>query len=283
MPELPEVEVTRQGIAPHVEGRFIEGVTIRNGALRWPVPRDLAHKLTGSIVKTVRRRGKFILFDCAGPSNKGTLIIHLGMTGTLRLVAQSALLRAHDHVDIHLGPMRLRFNDPRRFGAILWHDAEDPLPLDESRHLRGLGVEPLGGGFEGDLGGQILFERTRGRMVSVKQMLLSGQVVVGVGNIYASESLFRARINPKIAAGRVGLLRYQRLAEAVRATLAAAILKGGSTLRDFVGSDGQSGYFQLEYFVYDRAQLPCRVCRTPILALRQGQRSTFYCPKCQRC
>lgn len=282
MPELPEVEVTRQGIAPHVEGQRIDGVTIRNGSLRWPVPQDLAHKLQGSLVKTVKRRGKFILLECEGPAASGTLIIHLGMTGTLRVVAPALGLRAHDHVDIHLGTARLRFNDPRRFGAILWHDAKDALPVEASRHLRDLGIEPFSPGFAGERGGQLLFERTRGRAVSVKQMLLAGQIVVGVGNIYASESLFRARINPQAAAGRISLVRYQRLAEEIRATLGAAIKKGGSTLRDFVGGDGKAGYFQLEYFVYDRAGLPCRVCAKAVRVLRQGQRSTFYCPNCQR-
>jgi len=282
MPELPEVEVTRQGIAPHVEGHRIDGVTIRNRALRWPVPEDLTQKLTGSLVKTVGRRGKFILIACQGPVHHGTLIIHLGMTGTLRIVNRDAPVRPHDHVDIHLGGARLRFNDPRRFGAILWHSGEDTTPLESNLHLSGLGVEPFSAAFAGEAGGRLLYERTRGRSVSIKQMLLAGQIVVGVGNIYASESLFRARINPKVAAGRVSLARYQALAEEIRQTLTAAIVKGGSTLRDFVGSDGQRGYFQLEYFVYDRQGHACRICKTPVRALRQGQRSTFYCPKCQR-
>ena len=283
MPELPEVEVTRQGIAPHLQGRVIDGVTIRNGALRWPVPRHLSAKLTGAVVQTIGRRGKFILIGCEGAVGAGTLIIHLGMTGTLRIVRPDAPVGVHDHVDIHLGATRLRFNDPRRFGAILWHAADDPVPLLASSHLRSLVVEPFSPAFAGEAGGRLLFQKTRGRLVSVKQMLLSGQIVVGVGNIYASESLFRARINPKNAAGRLGLVRYQRLAEEIRQVLQAAIVKGGSTLRDFVGSDGQRGYFQLDYFVYDRAQMPCRVCQTPVRMLRQGQRSTFYCPKCQRC
>jgi formamidopyrimidine-DNA glycosylase len=212
----------------------------------------------------------------------GTMLIHLGMTGTLRVVAATEAIKNHDHVDIHFGAKRLRFNDPRRFGAILWHGSDHPEPLESSRYLKGLGVEPFSLAFAGDAGGNLLYERTRSRSVSVKQMLLSGQVVVGVGNIYASESLFRAGINPKIAAGRLGRARYQRLAEEIRLTLAAAIHKGGSSLRDFVGSDGESGYFQLEYFVYDRAGLPCRLCNTPVRSLRQGQRSTFYCPRCQR-
>lgn len=280
MPELPEVEVTRRGVAPHIEGQRIDAVVVRNGALRWPVA-NLAGLLPGTVVQTVGRRGKFILIECVGPGAQGTLIVHLGMTGTLRIQSRDVALRRHDHVDLVLGDMILRYNDPRRFGAMLWHAASDG-PIEENPHLSGLGVEPLAEVFAGERGGALLYRASRGRSVAVKQMLLAGQVVVGVGNIYASETLFRAGINPAVAAGRIGLARYARLATAIREVLAAAIVKGGSTLRDFVGSDGAAGYFQQEYFVYDRTGLPCRVCATPIRAIRQGQRSTFYCPRCQR-
>jgi formamidopyrimidine-DNA glycosylase len=282
MPELPEVEVTRRGIAPHIEGRVIDSVTIRNRALRWPVPVGLARRLTGALVQTVERRGKFILMDCRGPRSAGVLLLHLGMTGTLRVLPATTPLRTHDHVDLRFGADVLRFNDPRRFGALLWHDANQGDVLVHNTHLVALGVEPLSEAFAGNAGGAWLFKASRGRAVAIKQLLLGGQVVVGVGNIYASEVLFRSGIDPRTAAGRIGAQRYQRLAEAIRVTLAAAIDKGGSTLRDFVGSDGQAGYFQQEYFVYDRAQEPCRVCGHTIKSLRQGQRSTFYCPHCQR-
>jgi len=204
------------------------------------------------------------------------------MTGTLQIVDAATPLRAHDHVDFHLGASVLRFNDPRRFGAILWHDAKDGDVLTHSPHLSGLGIEPLSDAFAGRAGGHWLYQHTRGRQLPVKQMLLAGQIVVGVGNIYASESLFQARIDPRIPAGTLGLIRYQRLADSIRRTLAAAIEKGGSTLRDFVDSTGAAGYFQEEYFVYDRAGQDCRVCGHAIRSLRQGQRSTFYCPHCQR-
>lgn len=282
MPELPEVEVTRRGIAPFLEGRRIDAVTLRTPTLRWPIPENLPQILTGTVVKTVTRRGKFILIDCHRKEAAGTLLIHLGMTGSLRIHDPAVAARLHDHVDIHVGERILRFHDPRRFGALLWHDAGDATPVLENRHLKGLGVEPLSPAFAGERGGRILHEGTRGRTAAIKQVLLAGQVVVGVGNIYASESLFHAGIDPRTPAGRISRARYQALAEAIRQVLRAAIAKGGSTLRDFVQSDGASGYFQLEYFVYDRAGEPCRVCGAPVRVLRQGQRSSFYCRECQR-
>jgi len=284
MPELPEVEVTRRGVAPHIEGRRIDALVVRNGALRWPVPGMLANILPGARVQTVGRRGKFILIGCEGEHAHGTLIVHLGMTGTLRVHQRGAAepaLATHDHVDLVLDNTLLRYNDPRRFGAILWHAHSDG-PIEDNRHLRALGVEPLSAAFAGETGAQLLYRESRGRAVAIKPLLLAGHVVVGVGNIYASETLFRAGIHPATAAGRIALARYVRLAEAVRVVLALAIDKGGSTLRDFVGSDGRAGYFQQEYFVYDREHEACRVCATPIRALRQGQRSSFYCPRCQR-
>ena len=294
MPELPEVEVTRLGIRPHIQGRRVDEVRVRNSALRWPVPASLGADLIGGFVETVERRGKFILIGVADrvygtqgsgtvpqeSAPRGTLLVHLGMTGTLQIVRAGVAAKLHDHVDVLLGDVLLRYNDPRRFGAVLWHAAKEGA-IASNRHLQALGVEPLSRAFEEE-GGLLLFKRTRGRSAAVKQVLLAGAVVVGVGNIYASESLFRAGIDPATPAGRIGLVRYRRLATAIRETLAEAIRKGGSTLRDFVGSDGAPGYFQLDYFVYGRAGAPCRVCGTLIRAIRQGQRSTFYCPRCQR-
>ncbi len=290
MPELPEVEVTRRGIAPGIAGRHIDAVAVRHAGLRSAVPANLAESLAGLQIQTVDRRGKFILIHCVGSERKadaqttprgGTLLVHLGMTGTLRVMAADTPLRAHDHIDLILGDRVLRFNDPRRFGLVLWHD-DDQGPVLDSRHFRKLGVEPFSEGFDAARGGRLLFRLSRGRVVSIKQFLLAGEAVVGVGNIYASESLFRARIHPRTAAGRISLERYERLADAIRETLAAAIAKGGSTLRDFVGADGAAGYFQQDYFAYDREGRPCRVCATPIRMIRQGQRSSFYCPRCQR-
>ncbi|MEO8935194.1 MAG: bifunctional DNA-formamidopyrimidine glycosylase/DNA-(apurinic or apyrimidinic site) lyase [Burkholderiaceae bacterium] len=283
MPELPEVEVTRRGIEPRIVGRRIDAVVVRQGSLRRPVPVTLGQTLTGMVIETVRRRGKFILIGCVATdaaARSGTLLIHLGMTGTLRVMPADTPVRTHDHVDVVVGDRVLRFNDARRFGLVLWHpDAHGPV-LD-SGHFSKLGVEPLSDDFDIARGGRLLHRVSRGRSVAIKQFLLAGEAVVGVGNIYASESLFRASIHPATAAGRVSLSRYVVLAEAIRATLTAAIAKGGSTLRDFVGADGASGYFQQDYFAYDRAGLPCRVCGTPIRMIRQGQRSTFYCPHCQ--
>jgi formamidopyrimidine-DNA glycosylase len=276
MPELPEVEVTRRGIEPYVAGRRVERVDVRTPVLRWPVPAHLAKTLGHLKIDKVARRGKYLLFETVD----GWLIVHLGMTGTLRVlrnVPRPPDAAKHDHIDLIFDDFILRFRDPRRFGAVLWHPREDGDVLDHPL-LATLGVEP----FTAEFSGALLFRRTRGRKVSVKQALLAGDIVVGVGNIYASESLFRAGIRPTTAAGRVSLVRYDLLADAVRTTLAAAIEKGGSTLRDFVGSNGESGYFQLDYFVYDRAGLPCHVCGTAIRQIVQGQRSTYFCPRCQR-
>jgi formamidopyrimidine-DNA glycosylase len=275
MPELPEVEVTRRGIEPYVTGRRVERVDVRTLALRWPVPADLARTLALQAVRKVERRGKYLLFEI----DSGWFIVHLGMTGTLRVLRheQAAEPAKHDHIDWVFDEFVLRYRDPRRFGAVLWHARADG---DVRTHplLASLGVEP----FSDEFSGELIFRRTRARTASIKQVLLAGEVVVGVGNIYASESLFRAGIRPTTQAGRVSLARCERLAEAVRVTLAAAIERGGSTLRDFVGSDGSSGYFQLECFVYDRAGEPCRVCSKPIRQIVQGQRSTYYCAHCQR-
>ncbi len=289
MPELPEVEVTCRGIEPGILHRRIDRVVVRHVGLRRTVDAGLDDLLAGLRVETVGRRGKFILVRCAPfPERRagedvraGTLIVHLGMTGTLRVLPADTPVRAHDHVDVVLGDRVLRFNDARRFGSVVWHPDRDG-PVLASPHFLRLGVEPLTEAFDAVAGGPLLHRASRGRSVSVKQFLLAGEVVVGVGNIYASESLFHARIHPRTAAGRVSLARYRVLAQAIRDTLEAAIAKGGSTLRDFVGADGQAGYFQQESFVYDREGLPCRVCTRPIRMIRQGQRSTFFCPHCQR-
>lgn len=277
MPELPEVEVTRLGVAPHLEGRLVDSVLLRRDGLRWPFPPALQATLAGRRILHAGRRGKYLLLHFA----HGTLIIHLGMSGHLRVLPLGTEPKKHDHFDLVVegaaGQQVLRMNDPRRFGAVLWHAADDG-DLDQHLLLRGLGVEPLEPGFSGET----LFRASRKRSAPVKQFLLAGDVVVGVGNIYACESLFRAGINPKTSAGRISRGRYDKLALAIRATLAEAIVQGGSTLRDFIAVNGQSGYFQQTYFVYDRAGVPCRNCCAPVRQIKQGQRSTFYCVNCQK-
>ena len=271
MPELPEVETTRRGLLPHVVGRRIRDVVVRNANLRWPVPRDLKRRLAGEQVVAIRRRGKYLLFEC----HEGHLLVHLGMSGRLTLVPNDRPPRAHDHVDLCFeGDHVLRLTDPRRFGAMLW------IAGAVERHalLRDLGLEPLDAGFSG----AALARLARGRRVAVKQFLMNGRMVSGVGNIYASEALFRAGIHPLRPAGRIAAPRWDRLAQAVRDTLERALEAGGSTLRDYSSARGVPGFFQHEFTVYGREGEPCTQCATPIRALRQGQRSTFYCPKCQR-
>ena len=276
MPELPEVEVTRRALAPYVEHQKVESAIVRDRRLRWPVPKLLPMLITGKTVERLRRRGKYLLWDFA----HGTMISHLGMSGAWRVWP---LRRAvpppgpHDHVDILFSATNVRLTDPRRFGALLWHNASAG---DAATHplLAGLGLEPFDARFDGEW----LYRHTRSRTSPIKQVLLAGDVVVGVGNIYASESLFRARINPKRSARSIGRVRYELLATAVREVLTEAIAVGGSTLRDFVGADGADGYFMLDARVYDRAGEPCRVCATPIVRVVQGQRATYYCRACQR-
>ena len=268
MPELPEVETTRRGIEPFLTGHAIQRVHVRNHHLRWPV--SLPEHLSGSPVLSVSRRAKYLLIE----TQVGALVVHLGMSGSLRVVAPDEEPRPHDHVDIEIqnGPW-LRYNDPRRFGS--FHFAEHPV--GEHWLLKNLGVEPLGNEFSGDY----LFEASRKRRVSVKSFIMDGKIVVGVGNIYAAEALFRAGIRPGIAAHRVSRLAYQLLAEAIRHILANAISVGGTTLRDFVGSDGQPGYFKQSLYVYGRQGEACRVCNTTLRLQTLGQRSTVYCPSCQ--
>ena len=277
MPELPEVEVTRRGVAPHLEGAVVDSVLTRRDGLRWPFPPGLSALLAGHTITHIGRRGKYLLIGFA----HGTLIVHLGMSGHLRVLPLGTALKKHDHFDLVVrgkaGLQVLRLNDPRRFGAVLWHPA-DGGELEQHVLLRGLGVEPL----EAQFSGSLLYRATRRRSTSIKQVLLAGDIVVGVGNIYACESLFRAGINPKTSAARIGRGRYDKLADAIRAILAEAIVQGGSTLRDFIAVNGQSGYFQQTYFVYDRTGVPCRHCGSAIRQITQGQRSTFYCVICQK-
>lgn len=273
MPELPEVEVTRRGVSPHLLGQKVTEVVLRRSGLRWPFPADLPDLLRGQVIASIGRRGKYLLINFA----HGTVLIHLGMSGHLRILPFNTPPGKHDHIDIVVGSQLLRMNDPRRFGAVLWHPISDG---DVENHLllRNLGVEPLEEKFDAAL----LYRQTRQRHSAIKQVLLAGDIVVGVGNIYASESLFKARINPKSVANRISLARYKLLAESIRETLAAAIVQGGSSLRDFVAVNGQSGYFQQTYFVYDRTDKPCKICGTTIRQIKQGQRSTFYCVTCQK-
>lgn len=272
MPELPEVETTRRGVAPYVTGRRISAVTVREPRLRWPVPKDLARRFRGQVVQSLKRRGKYLLFGTPG----GTLIVHLGMSGSLRLVDAVTPPGPHDHVDIVFDNGRaLRLRDPRRFGAMLW-TAGDPSchPL-----LRSLGPEPLeGSAFTGDY----LYQRSRGRRQAVKTFIMDSRVVAGVGNIYANEALFRAGIRPGTMAGRISRARYQGLAQAMAGVLGDAVAAGGTTLRDFLNGDGKPGYFAQRLQVYARAGEACGACGHPIRSSRLGQRSTFYCPHCQR-
>ena len=274
MPELPEVEVTRRGIAPALTGLRIAAVRARVPALRYPVPAKLGRLLAERRLDAVHRRGKYLLLDFG----TGHLLIHLGMSGSLRLVTTDKPAEKHDHLDLVFsgrgGDTALRLRDPRRFGAVLWLDG------DPTRHplLASLGIEPLDDAFTPEW----LANALRGLTAPIKTTLMDSHRIVGIGNIYASESLFRAGIDPRRPAGTISRPRLARLVPAIKQTLSAAIAAGGSSLRDFIRSDGSSGYFQQQYFVYGRTGEPCRACGRPIRELRQGQRATFYCPRCQR-
>ncbi|QBQ53317.1 bifunctional DNA-formamidopyrimidine glycosylase/DNA-(apurinic or apyrimidinic site) lyase [Nitrosococcus wardiae] len=270
MPELPEVETVRCGIEPHLVGHYVRTVIIREPRLRWPVPLSLSQKLTGQSFLTVQRRGKYLLLNCP----QGTVLLHLGMSGSLRLVPDNVPPGKHDHLDIVLSnDCCLRFNDPRRFGSVLWIQ-ENPLshPL-----LKPLGPEPLDPLFDGSY----LFKRSRHRRAPIKVFIMNHRVVVGIGNIYASEALFQAGIHPRRAAGRISLGRYQRLVEAIKTVLYQAIQAGGTTLRDFVTSDGKPGYFSHQLQIYGRTAHPCPTCGNPIRVDRIGQRTSYYCAQCQ--
>lgn len=273
MPELPEVEVTRLGIDPHLVKERVTGLVLRRSGLRWPFPDQLAHKMVGQKIQATGRRGKYLLIVF----KHGTLLIHLGMSGHMRLVPANTPAERHDHVDVILGNQLLRLTDPRRFGAVLWHDQIDGV-IEQHPLLQRLGVEPLTDQFNGS----VLYQATRHRNIAIKQLLLAGNVVVGVGNIYACESLFLSKIHPLTPVKQLSLAQCKRLAMAIQQVLTQAITQGGSSLRDFVGVDGNTGYFQQHYFVYDRHQQPCKKCSTPIQQIKQGQRSTFYCARCQK-
>ena len=271
MPELPEVETTRRGIAPQATGRRIAEVVVREHRLRWHLPRGFREQVQGARIERTGRRAKYLLLH----TDRGTLIIHLGMSGSLRLVDPATPLLPHDHVDLVLNSgAALRFNDPRRFGS-LHFTTGDPLshPL-----LRNLGPEPLSAAFDGSY----LWQRARRRRVAIKPFIMNAAIVVGVGNIYASEALFRAGIRPTLAAGRISRERMRKLAHAIREVLEDAIRVGGTTLRDYVNADGAPGYFRQKLYVYERAGEPCRRCRAAIRQITQGQRSTYFCPSCQK-
>jgi len=271
MPELPEVETTRLGILPHAKGETVADIVVRDRRLRWPVPEELSRMLPGATIEDIRRRGKYLLFR----TGAGTLIGHLGMSGSLRVVDPSASAGKHDHVDIVLGNGKaLRYNDPRRFGCLLWTLA-DPMDHELLKHL---GPEPLDEAFDADY----LYTRSRGRGAAVKTYIMDSRVVVGVGNIYANETLFLAGIRPGRAAGRVSRPRYEKLVEKIKSVLKEAVEQGGTTLRDFVGGDGRPGYFRLRLNVYDHAGEPCPSCGLELRESRLGQRSTVYCRNCQR-
>ncbi len=271
MPELPEVETTRRGIAPWLEDRHIRALVVREPRLRWPVPESLPAQLAGALAHPVGRRRTNQLLE----TSRGTALVHLGMSGSLRVLEGAHPPARHDHFDlvVESGPV-VRFTDPRRFGSLLWA-GDDPLahPL-----LAGLGPEPLEAGFSGEY----LWQRARGRRVAIKPFLMDSTTVVGVGNIYASEALFRAGINPRRAAGRIPRAGIARLVTTVRAVLGEAVALGGTTLRDFHNGAGEPGYFARELRVYGRAGAPCVRCGTPVRQITQGQRSTCFCPRCQR-
>lgn len=275
MPELPEVETIRRGVEPHVVGRCIQQVVVRDTRLRWPVPAHFARFAEGQQIVATSRRGKYLLLHLAGSGGADKIIIHLGMSGRLLVLRAGHTLRKHDHVDLLLDDgTLLRYHDPRRFGAVLpWPAADGEHPL-----MQTMGPEPFSEAFSGDY----LFAKSRGKTTAVKTFLMDGGVVVGAGNIYAAESLFRTGLRPLRAAGKVTRAEYVRLAANVRQVLGEAIKQGGTTLRDFAGADGASGYFQQELYVYGREGLPCRVCGTAIKLLRLGNRQSCYCPQCQQ-
>ncbi len=270
MPELPEVETTRRGIAPYLIGHRVTSLVIRQPRLRWPIPPVLRRKLPGQEIENVERRAKYLLVHTAA----GSALLHLGMSGSLRILPCDVTPGTHDHFDWRMDSGRiLRYTDPRRFGCLLWQMPGKIHPL-----LADLGPEPLSTDFDG----AYLWKMSRGRRASVKTFLMDQKIVVGVGNIYAAEALFAAGIHPRRVAGSVSRARYEVLADQVKRILAHAITRGGTTLRDFISPDGVPGYFEQELFVYGRTGEPCKICGTPIRAVVLGQRSTFYCPRCQR-
>lgn len=275
MPELPEVETTRRGLAPHLEGRRVLGATLRRPDLRWPIPREIETLLPGQRIASIRRRAKYLLMD----TGAGTALWHLGMSGSMRVLPADTPVQAHDHVDLliegrgKVAPKVLRFNDPRRFGSLLWQP-----PGETHELLRDLGPEPLSDGFDGDY----LYARSRGRSAPVKAFLMDQRIVVGVGNIYAAEALFAAGVSPLRAAGKVSRERYRAIAHEIRRILAYAIERGGTTLRDFLSPDGAPGYFEQELSAYGRGGAPCPKCGRPLKQALLAQRATVWCGHCQR-
>lgn len=278
MPELPEVETTKSGIAPHIQDKTIKKLVVRQPKLRWPIPDDLPSLVKNQTVLNVRRRAKYLLLDVGSAKTnkiKGTIIIHLGMSGSLRVVkGKAAAPEKHEHFDVCFDDVLLRYTDPRRFGACLWQDINDT----ENKLLDHLGPEPLTDEFDADY----LFNKSRKRTSAIKTFIMDQKFVVGVGNIYASESLFLSGINPQKAAGKVSKAKYELLVQCIKDVLAKAIKEGGTTLKDFVGSDGKPGYFAQQLRVYGRAGEPCIDCGKAIKQITQGQRSTFYCSHCQK-
>jgi formamidopyrimidine-DNA glycosylase len=271
MPELPEVETTLRGIAPHLKGQVVADVVIRNAKLRWPIPKNLPKLLQGQTIRSLHRRAKYLLIHF----DHGTLILHLGMSGSLRILTTTTPPDKHDHFDLVLtNGVIMRLRDPRRFGAVLWHIGE----VNEHLLLAKLGPEPLLDTFDG----KYLYQATRTRTAAIKLVIMDSHVVVGVGNIYANEALFRSGIKPQLAAGKLSRIRCDKLVAEIRTTLSEAISLGGSSLRDYVDSDGKQGYFQQHYWVYGRTGETCRKCGSLIRLIKQGQRSSFYCPVCQK-
>ena len=270
MPELPEVETSRRGIEPHILNQQVSDVIVRQKQLRWPVPARLKAELPGHTITGLKRRGKYLLLESAA----GTVIIHLGMSGSLHIVDAKTAPQKHDHIDICFAHHKiLRLRDPRRFGAVLW-TKKDPL---QHKLIKNLGPEPLSDNFNAEY----LYQASCSRKVPIKTFIMNSQIVVGVGNIYASESLFMARINPKRLAGKISRQKYQDLVESIQAVLTLAIQQGGTSLRDFTHHDGKPGYFQQTLNVYGRKDQPCPVCQQAIKQFTLAQRSTFYCSNCQ--
>ncbi len=270
MPELPEVETTRRGVAPYCQGEVVRELVVREARLRWPVPEQLRTLLAGQKIEAVDRRGKYLLFR----TSVGSLLVHLGMSGSLRVVDSLEAPGRHDHIDIRLrSGSNLRYHDPRRFGCFLWQAPGEQHPL-----LSHLGPEPLSGEFDGDY----LYQLSRRRRGPVKSFIMDGKVVVGVGNIYANEVLFLSGIHPRRAAGRISKARYETLANNIKRVLTSAIEQGGTTLRDFVGGDGKPGYFAQQLFVYGRGGDTCKRCDSELKEIRLGQRTTVFCVTCQR-
>ncbi len=271
MPELPEVETSRRGIEPYLLNKKIKKITIRQHKLRWPIPQNLAELATGKVIHAVSRRAKYIYLEL----DNATIIIHLGMSGSLRICTDKNLAEKHDHIDIQVsGNKILRFRDPRKFGCVLWAQGS----VEQHKLIQPLGPEPLSDIFTAEY----LHNKARKRQCSIKSFIMNSHIVVGIGNIYASEALFRARINPKRKAGNISLKRLQRLVQAIKSTLESAIIEGGTTLRDFTGSSGQPGYFAQKLLVYGKTGENCSICGNTIKCISQQARSTFYCTQCQK-